>query len=85
MGWTQEVITICIEIGLTSVSTPSPPYPESDWTRQMLVEAESRDVGGGKMTAVHCLSTPAIVWNGKGRRKERRREKRERELLIAGV
>lgn len=85
VGWTQEVITICIEIGLTSVSTLSPPYPESDWTRQMLVEAESRDVGGGKMTAVHCLSTPAIVWNGKGRRKERRREKRERELLIAGV
>lgn len=41
---------------------------------------------GVKMTAVHCLSMPAIVWNGKGRRKkERRREKRERELLITGV
>lgn len=47
VGWTQEAITICIEIGLTSASTPSPPYPKSDWTRQMLVEAESRDVGGG--------------------------------------
>ncbi|KAI4821187.1 hypothetical protein KUCAC02_029129, partial [Chaenocephalus aceratus] len=29
---TQEVITICIEIGLTSASTPSPLCPEPDWT-----------------------------------------------------
>lgn len=48
-GWTQEVITICIEIGLTSASTPSPLCPKPDWTQQMLVEVESRDweVGGG--------------------------------------
>lgn len=31
----------------------------------MFVEVESRDKEGGEMTAVHCLSTPAIVWNEK--------------------
>ncbi len=46
VGWTQEVITICIEIGLTSASTPSPRCPKPDWTQQMLVEVESRDGGG---------------------------------------
>lgn len=79
---TQEVITICIEIGLTSASTPSEPCPKPDWTQQMLVEVEPRDEGGAEMTAGHCLSTPTIVWN------EKRREgggKRKRELLITGI
>lgn len=44
---TQEVIRICIEIGLTSASTPSVPCPKPDWTQQMLVEVEAGDGGGG--------------------------------------
>lgn len=34
----------------------------------MLVEVEARDGGTGgavEIAAVHCLSTPAIVWNEK--------------------
>lgn len=60
---------------------PLPPSPKSEWTQQMFMEVESRDGGGGvKMTAVHCLSTPAIVrirkWRGGGGQQEER-EKRE--------
>lgn len=60
--WTQEVITICIEIGLTSASTPSPPCPKPDWIQQMLVEVESWGGGGLEddsctlsVHASHCL------------------------------
>lgn len=75
--WTQEVITVCIEIGLTPASTPSPPCPNPDWTQQMLVEVESRDRGGLlddsctlSVHASHCLE-----W--KGKKKEARGKKRE--------
>lgn len=80
----QEVITICIEISLTSASTPSPFCPKPDWTQQMLVEVESRDGRGGSddscilsVHASHCLE-----WKRQEKKKGGGEGERERERIV---
>lgn len=75
--WTQEVITICIEIGLTSASTPSPLCPNPDWTQQMLVEVESRDGGGGVRWQLYIVC-PRQPLSGMEREEKRGKEEEKR-------
>ena len=63
----QEVITICIELSLTSACTPSPHCPKSSWTQQMLMEAEPGEADSC-MLSIH--TSRCAEWRREGEKRE---------------